>query len=143
MEMLRHYEQHWTTEQLCNQINLEKSQFYAYYRQVFHSSPHNDLLQVRLDKAKNLLTNEALRSNKWLFFLRISKTCLISADILNSSAVVRQRLDLQRFSSMKKSLLTDNNNQETSGSFYKPKSHKPHNIWYNVKKEFCISFYLL
>ena len=60
MEMLRHYEKHWTTEQLCNQINLEKSQFYAYYRQFFHSTPHNDLLQVRLDKAKNLLTNEAL-----------------------------------------------------------------------------------
>ena len=60
MEMLRHYEKHWTTEQLCNQINLEKSHFYAYYRQFFHSTPHNDLLQVRLDKAKNLLTNEAL-----------------------------------------------------------------------------------
>ena len=60
MEMLRHYEKHWTTEQLCNRINLEKSQFYAYYRQFFHSTPHNDLLQVRLDKAKNLLTNEAL-----------------------------------------------------------------------------------
>lgn len=60
MEMLRHYEKSWTTEQLCNRINLEKSQFYAYYRQFFHSTPHNDLLQVRLDKAKNLLTNEAL-----------------------------------------------------------------------------------
>ena len=31
----------------------------------------------------------------------------------------------------------------SSGSFYKAKPHKPHNIWYNVKKEFCISFYLL
>lgn len=24
MEMLRHYEKHWTTEQLCNQINWKK-----------------------------------------------------------------------------------------------------------------------
>ena len=60
MEMLRHYEKHWTTEQLCNRINLEKSQFYAYYKKFFHSTPHNDLIQVRLDKARNLLTNEAL-----------------------------------------------------------------------------------
>ena len=73
------------------------------------------------------------RSNKWLFPADF-ETCLISADILNSSAVVRQKTGSPAFLLNEKSLFTDNNNQETSGSFYKAKSHKLHNIWYNVKK---------
>ena len=39
---------------------LEKSQFYSCYQKFFQSTPHADLLQIRMDKAKNLLTNEAL-----------------------------------------------------------------------------------
>lgn len=60
LEMLSQYEKQWTTEKLCAMANLEKSQFYAYYQKFFQSTPHADLIQVRLDKAKNLLTNEAL-----------------------------------------------------------------------------------
>lgn len=37
-----------------------KSQFYTYYQKFFQSTPHADLLQIRMDKAKNLLTNQAL-----------------------------------------------------------------------------------
>ncbi|MFQ7553488.1 MAG: helix-turn-helix domain-containing protein [Blautia marasmi] len=39
---------------------MEKSQFYSCYQKFFQSTPHADLLQIRMDKAKNLLTNEAL-----------------------------------------------------------------------------------
>ena len=50
----------WTTEKLCAMANLEKSQFYSCYRNFFDSTPHADLNLLRLEKAKNLLTNEAL-----------------------------------------------------------------------------------
>lgn len=60
LEMLRHYEKPWTTEELCRRVNLEKSQFYAVYKKYFNSTPHGDLIQVRLDKAKNLLTNQGM-----------------------------------------------------------------------------------
>lgn len=59
-EMLRNYEKDWGTERLCHAVNLEKSQFFSYYHRFFHSTPHADLLQVRMEKAKSLLTNEAL-----------------------------------------------------------------------------------
>ena len=60
LAMLSHYEEEWTTEKLCQMANMEKSQFYSYYKQFFSSTPHSDLIEVRLDKAKNLLTNQAL-----------------------------------------------------------------------------------
>lgn len=60
LEMLRSYEKPWTTEELCSRVNLEKSQLFACYQRFFQSTPHADLLSVRLEKAKNLLTNEAL-----------------------------------------------------------------------------------
>lgn len=63
LDMLRNYEKPWTTEDLCRRANLEKSQFFACYQKFFQSTPHADLLSVRLEKAKNLLTNEALPIN--------------------------------------------------------------------------------
>ena len=63
LDMLRSYEKPWTTEDLCRRANLEKSQFFACYQRFFQSTPHADLLSVRLEKAKNLLTNEALPIN--------------------------------------------------------------------------------
>ena len=60
LEMLTNYEKPWTTEKLCAMANLEKSQFYSCYRNFFDSTPHADLNLLRLEKAKNLLTNEAL-----------------------------------------------------------------------------------
>lgn len=60
LAMLSHYEKEWTMEKLCERANMEKSQFYSYYKKFFSSTPHNDLIEVRLDKAKNLLTNQAL-----------------------------------------------------------------------------------
>lgn len=61
LQMLTECEEHWDMERLCKCVNLEKSQFYAYYRSFFSSTPKNDLLRARLEKAKNLLSNEALQ----------------------------------------------------------------------------------
>ena len=60
LEMLTNYAKSWDTTELCKTVSLEKSQFYSCYQKFFQSTPHADLLQIRMDKAKNLLTNEAL-----------------------------------------------------------------------------------
>ena len=59
LEMLTNYAKPWDTAELCKKVSLEKSQFYSCYQKFFQSTPHADLLQIRMDKAKNLLTNEA------------------------------------------------------------------------------------
>lgn len=59
-QMLTSCEQPWTVEQLCNILNIGKSQLYKYYEQFFHSSPKEDLIQARIQKAKYLLSNEAV-----------------------------------------------------------------------------------
>ena len=61
LEMLSNCGQDWSLERLCRSVSLEKSQFYSYYQRFFSSTPKSDLLQVRLEKAKNLLSNEALQ----------------------------------------------------------------------------------
>ena len=60
LEMLTNYAEPWNTTELCKKVSLEKSLFYYCYQKFFQSTPHADLLQIRMDKAKNLLTNEAL-----------------------------------------------------------------------------------
>ena len=61
LEMLTNYEKPWTTEKaLPPWLISKKSQFYSCYRNFFDSTPHADLNLLRLEKAKNLLTNEAL-----------------------------------------------------------------------------------
>ncbi|MDD7739167.1 MAG: AraC family transcriptional regulator [Fusicatenibacter sp.] len=60
LTMLRSYDQPWTMDQLCEIVNLEKSQLYTYYRKFFKTTPHADLLQARLDQARTMLTNEAV-----------------------------------------------------------------------------------
>lgn len=61
LKMLTECGEDWNMERLCKCMNMEKSQFYAYYRSFFSSTPKNDLLRARLEKAKNLLSNEALQ----------------------------------------------------------------------------------
>lgn len=61
LRMLTDCQEDWTMERLCQYVNLEKSQFYTYYRSFFSSTPKSDLLHARLEKAKNLLSNEALQ----------------------------------------------------------------------------------
>ena len=61
LQMLTQCQKDWDIERLCRRVNLEKSQFYVYYRNFFSSTPKNDLLHARLEKAKNLLSNQALQ----------------------------------------------------------------------------------
>ena len=61
LEMLSNCEQDWSLERLCRAVSLEKSQFYSYYRRFFNASPKDELLAARMDRAKNLLTNEAMQ----------------------------------------------------------------------------------
>ena len=61
LKMLTDCHEDWDIERLCRCVNLEKSQFYVYYKDFFSSTPKSDLLHARLEKAKNLLSNEALQ----------------------------------------------------------------------------------
>lgn len=61
LRMLQNCDQAWPIERLCQESHLGKSQFYHYYKVFFDSSPREDLLEARMDKAATLLTNEALQ----------------------------------------------------------------------------------
>ena len=51
----------WTTEQMARLVSLSRSQYYVYYERFFNRSPKADLIDARIEKAKNLLTNQALQ----------------------------------------------------------------------------------
>lgn len=61
LKMLRTCEEDWNIHRLCQESNIAKSQFYHYYKMFFHSTPKTELLQARMEKARTLLTNEALQ----------------------------------------------------------------------------------
>ena len=61
LAMLTNCQEDWDVKRLCRLVNLERSQFYVYYHHFFSTTPKADLLQARLEKAKNLLSNEALQ----------------------------------------------------------------------------------
>ncbi len=58
--ILSRCEEPWDAAQICALVNLSKSQFYAYYRMFFNTSPKEDLISARLNRACNLLTNQLL-----------------------------------------------------------------------------------
>ncbi len=58
--ILSNCEQLWTIEQMCQMLSIGKSQFYKYYKHFFHSTPKEEIIQARLQKAKYLMTNEAV-----------------------------------------------------------------------------------
>lgn len=60
LRMLTYCEEEWPIERMCRIVNLEKSQLYSYYKTFFHSTPKAELIVARIDKAKHLLTNEAM-----------------------------------------------------------------------------------
>ena len=60
LQMLGRCSEPWTIPQICNELNVSKSQFYKYYNQFFCASPKEELIQARLQKVKYLLTNEAI-----------------------------------------------------------------------------------
>lgn len=59
-QMLEHCEEEWSIEKMCKILNLGKSQLYKYYEQFFHSTPKEELIQARLQKAKYLMKNDAV-----------------------------------------------------------------------------------
>lgn len=61
LNLLAECEKAWDIVSMCELVHLEKSQFYSYYDKFFGISPKADLLKARMEKAKNLLTNEALQ----------------------------------------------------------------------------------
>lgn len=50
----------WNVENMAALMNMGSSQFYNYYHKFFGKSPKAELLEVRIEQAKFLLTNENL-----------------------------------------------------------------------------------
>lgn len=61
LTILQNCQKNWSTDEMCKLVNLGKSQFFFYYNQFYNCTPRLDLLEARLDKAKNMLTNEAMQ----------------------------------------------------------------------------------
>ena len=59
-QILSRCELDWNIEKLCGMLNIGHSQFYKYYEHFFQSTPKKDLQQARLQKAKYLLSNDAV-----------------------------------------------------------------------------------
>ena len=64
LQMLTYCEEDWPIKRICEIVNLEKSQVYFYYKLYFNKTPKGELIDARIDKAKYLLTNEALQINQ-------------------------------------------------------------------------------
>ena len=54
-KVMENPEKNWTIEEMAQQVSLSPSRFHAVYRAAFGRSPHNDLLNARMDRAKMLL----------------------------------------------------------------------------------------
>ena len=57
----------WSHQNMGDMAGMGKSQFYNYYRYFFNTSPKMDIINARIDKAKYLLSNEALNVNEIAF----------------------------------------------------------------------------
>lgn len=61
LTILSRCEEPWDIGRMCALVNLGKSQFYSCYQSFFGASPKEELLAARMDRARNLLTNEAMQ----------------------------------------------------------------------------------
>ncbi|SEL63426.1 MULTISPECIES: helix-turn-helix transcriptional regulator [unclassified Butyrivibrio] len=61
INMLQRCSEEWNIEKICKETHLGRSQLYHYYKTFFFTSPKDDLITARIDKAKHLLTNKELR----------------------------------------------------------------------------------
>ncbi|MBE5860469.1 MAG: AraC family transcriptional regulator [Butyrivibrio sp.] len=59
--MLQRCSEEWDIEKICKETNLGRSQLYHYYKAFFFTTPKDDLINARIDKAKHLLSNKELR----------------------------------------------------------------------------------
>lgn len=53
--ILSHPTHHWTVEEMASLVGLSSSRFHAVYKQLFGISPMQDLIEARVEFAKNLL----------------------------------------------------------------------------------------
>lgn len=60
LSIRRHPERHWAVDQMARQAALSRSRFSVVYRSVFGVSPLEDVLQVRLERARHMLSNMEL-----------------------------------------------------------------------------------
>ena len=60
LSLLVSCESDWNVERMCSQVNLEKSQLFSYYKLFFNTTPKSDLIRTRIDKAKYLLSCDAM-----------------------------------------------------------------------------------
>jgi AraC-like DNA-binding protein len=58
LHLISRCQKDWTTEKICILANMEKSQFYKYYFSFFYTTPKEDIINARIEKAKYLLTSE-------------------------------------------------------------------------------------
>lgn len=54
-EMILHPERPWTNERMAKRLNISVSRLYPLYRRLFSISPGQDLILMRVEKAKNML----------------------------------------------------------------------------------------
>lgn len=61
VNMLQRCSEEWSVDRICKETGLGRSQLYHYYKAFFFTSPKDDLISARIDKAKHLLSNRELR----------------------------------------------------------------------------------
>lgn len=77
-EMILHPEHAWTNEDMARYLNVSVSRLFPLYKSLFSISPKQDLILMRMEKAKRLLqqgvsvvhTAEQLRYNSTYHFIR-------------------------------------------------------------------------
>lgn len=55
-EMMQHPERQWSNEMMAKQVNISVSRLYPLYKRLFSISPGRDLILMRVEKAKNMLS---------------------------------------------------------------------------------------
>ena len=60
LSIISNCDEDWSIEKMCKLVHMEKSQFYSYYLSYFNTTPKADLVDARIEKAKNLLATEHL-----------------------------------------------------------------------------------
>lgn len=58
MQVLSQPERHWTVAQMAELVCLCPSWFHVVYKAVFHASPMQELIEARINRARNILLSE-------------------------------------------------------------------------------------
>lgn len=60
LQMLNHPNMQWDIEMLCKNSFMSRSQFFKLYKELYKSTPTNELINARINLAKTLLTDSTL-----------------------------------------------------------------------------------